>query len=141
MKSLGQGGSGKPRAKDSVMDMAHALIAAAADPKATKARLLTLEEATAESVRVRDEAAATVAEASKREAAAMAAEDAARSQREALAAETITAESRLSAERAEQREEAKRLLSTGQQLEIQRLDLEKREAALRRAFDAYNEGE
>ncbi len=137
MKSLGQGGSGKPRAKDGVMEMAHALIAVAVDPKGTKTRLRALEEATAESDRVRDEAAATVAEASKREAAAMAAEDSARSQREALAAETITAESRLSTERTELATERQRLSDWAKELEGQDSDMKLREAAMRRAFDAY----
>ena len=141
MRTLGQAGSGKPRGKDSVMDMAHALIAVAVDPKGTKARLLTLEEATAESVGVRDEAAATVAEASKRETAAMAAEASARSQREALAAETLTIESRLSAERTELATERQRLSEWASELEGKDSDINLREGALRRAFDAFNEGE
>lgn len=137
MKSLGQGGSGKPRAKDSAMDLAHALIAAATDPKATEARLLMLEEATAERVRVRDEATATVAEASKRETAAMAAEADARSQREALATETAKTESRLAGERANLVSEKQRLEDQAAAQDAFASDLMPREAALKRAFAAY----
>ena len=135
------GGSTRPRAKVGDFEKALELMAATGADKDTKAYLIELRDATLAHDKAKAEAEAMIAEAGRREVVAHTAEDDVRSQRAALKTETAESDRRLSAERATQRTEANRLLALTGELERQVEDLNQREDALRRAFDAYTKEE
>ena len=141
MMGVGKTGSGKPQPRPGDFERAWEVIVAAGGDKKTKEYLGELVAASAVHDKARTDAEAATAKASRRETAAMAAEASARSEREALDTQTTEADSRLNAERAEVARERDRLEDLGEGLEAKRLDLQLREAALRRAFSAYNEGD
>ena len=141
MRGLGLASSGRPKVRPGGFDSALEVIVAVRGDESTREYLTELVAATAAHDKAREGYEFAKAEASRRETVAMDAEAEARSQREALAAETMTIDSRLSAERAELKTERERLEELGERLESKRLDLTLREAAIQRAFAAYNEGE
>ena len=95
MKNLGMAGSALPRAKAGEFENALGLLAALAKPKATKASLLELQDATAAADKAREDAEASTAKAQQRESAAQKAEAAATVGRQALADETARSEAAL----------------------------------------------
>lgn len=137
MTALGMGGSALPRTKPGDYDRALALVAGLGDDNAVKAKLIELRNAEAANNVARENAEGAIAESKQREAAAMEAEDNARSQRAALATATEEADKRIRAERAELATERQHLTELADDLEAKELDLTRREAALRTAFDAY----
>ena len=141
MNGLGLGGSALPRTKPGDYDRALALVAGLGDDKAVKAKLTELKDAQATHDAARDKAETAEAAAKDRDAGARQAEDNARSQRAALATATEEADKRIRAERAELATERQRLTELADDLEAKELDLTRREAAIRQAFDAYNKGE
>ena len=137
---IGLAGSGKPKVRPGDYERALALIVEVGGDKSTRAYLSELAAAEATHDKARTEAEAAAALAKRREATAREAEAAARDQREALRAETITTEARLSAQRSELATERQRLGEWGKELDAKDSDMTLREASLKRAFDAYNEG-
>ena len=137
MTGLGMGGSAKPKARPGDMDRFMAWLEFMSVDKSTKSYAKEVHEATLAHDAAREEATTATAEANRRDAMAREAEDAARSQREALAAEVTITDTRLTAERDELAREQQRLEEMATELEAKSLDLTPREAALRRAFDAY----
>ena len=137
MKSIGQAGSAMPRTKPGDYERALALIVEVGGDKSTKAYLTELVAASAVHDKARGEAEAAAAEAKRRDAVAREAEASARSQREALATETAETDRRLTADRAHLANERQRLEELATELEGKDSDMKMREAALRRAFDAY----
>lgn len=141
MTGIRLGGGAGPRVRPGDYERALALITELGGDKKTRAYLAELVAASAVNEKARTEAEAAVAEAKERDATAREAEASARSQREALAAETMTADSRLTAERAELATERDRLEDLARDLDAKVLDLRLRESAIQRAFAAYNEGD
>lgn len=96
MKTLGRmAGSSLPRPKPGDHERALALLAATADPKVTKARLVELRDATLAHEKARDDAQAAERKAAERDKAAEAAEADAIRARQALADETAKARDEL----------------------------------------------
>ena len=88
MKSLGQAGGAMPRAKPGDHERALALLAAIADPKATKRALTELRDSTAAADVAREASEAAERKAAERDKAAQKAEIGATRARQALADET-----------------------------------------------------
>ena len=91
MKSLGMASSAMPRAKPGDHERALALLAATADAKVTKARLVELRDATAAHDKAREDAEAAERKAAERAKAAHRAEMDATIARQALADESAEA--------------------------------------------------
>ena len=140
MTSLGMGGSRKPRTKPGDFGRLWEMLGPLHLDKTTKAYLSELVAAEAALVKTREEAEVATAEAKRQGATAREAEDRARSQREAFATETAETESRLTAERNKLATWKMELERWAELLRSTEDELHPRELALRRAFDAYEEG-
>ena len=133
MKSLGMAGSAVPRAKPGVHEHALALLAAIADPKATKRSLTELRDATAAHDKALEASEAATAEAAEREKAARRAEANATRARQALADESASAASALG-KRETAVAERERLATEAEQSQTARAEeLAQREDHLRKA--------
>ncbi len=137
MTGVGMGGTAPPRTRPGDYERALALVAGLGNDKAVKATLTKLRDAEAANNVARENAETAVAESKRREGLAREAEADARSQRTAFATETAETDRRLSAERQELAGERQRLGEWDEELEGKDSELTTREAALRRAFDAY----
>ena len=141
MTALGMGGSAKPKPRPGDMERGYQFNVSVNGDLKTREYLKELVTAQAAHDKARVAAEAAEADAKDRDAGARQAEDNARSQRAALATATEEADKRIRAERAELATERQRLTELSDNLKVSAVDLTEREAALRRAFDAYNEGE
>ena len=139
MTGPGLGGSARPKPKAGDYERALALITELGGDKHTKAYLSELVTATATYDAARTAAETAEQTAATREQLAHEAEMDAKSQRAALATETEQTDTRLRVTRIRQETEGERLLAMANDLKAKRLELETREAALRRAFDAYTQ--
>lgn len=137
MKNVGLTAPAMPRAKPGDYERALALMAATGADKGTKAYLIELQDATLADNAAREAAETAQAEAKRCEGLAREAEADARSQRASFATETAETDRRLTAERGELATERMRLGEWTKESEARETDLNLREAALRRAFDAY----
>jgi len=141
MRNLGQAGSGRPQARNGDYERALSLLSAVNGDLETKEYLRELQVAALAHDKASEEASAAIAEAKSRDARARQTEDAARSQRESLARETADAETQLRRERRDLEDERARLGAWSEELGARATDIDQREAALRRAFEAYTKGD
>ena len=137
MMGVGQTGSALPRAKAGDYDRALALVAGLGDDKAVKAKLTELRDASLAHDKAREEAEAAALEAKRRDAMAQDAEDGARSELAELAGHKAAFDAQTRNERATLDAERQRLDEIAKQYDAEGADLNQREAALKRAFDAY----
>ena len=133
MKSLGQAGSGMPRTRTGDHDRALSLLAAMADPKATKKSLIELRDAQMAADEAREAAEATMAAATKRDTMAREAEADATRARQALADETEKARVERSQRESAIAEREKAQHSRDLVQESREQDLSHREKLLREA--------
>ena len=133
MKSLGMTGPAMPRAKPGDHERALALLAATADAKVTKARLLELRDATAAHDKSREEAEAATAKAKQRESEAQAAEADAIRARQALADDSAKARDELGKRETAVAERERLVTEAEQSQEAQDTELTRREVHLREA--------
>ncbi len=133
MKSLGMSGGAMPRAKPGDHERALALLAATADTKVTKARLVELRDATLAHDKAREDAEAAGRKAAERDKAAHRAELDATIARQAMADESAEAQAAL-AKRETAVAERERLATECEQSQEQRdKGLAQREDHLRKA--------
>nr|CAK32571.1 hypothetical protein 10D02-37 [uncultured organism] len=137
MTGLGMGVSALPRTKPGDYDRALALVAGLGDDKAVKAKLTELKDAQAAHDAAREKAEGAIAESKQREAAALEAEEGARSDLAELAALKAAHDAGIRNERATLDAEGRRLDEQAKALDAEQADLNRREAAIQRAFDAY----
>ncbi len=133
MKTLGMAGSTMPRTKPGDHERALALLAATAEPKVTKARLVELRDATAAHDKSREEAEAAELKVVERTEAAQAAEADATRARQALADDSAKARDELGKRETAvaEREKVAGEVETSQ--EAQDTELTRREVHLREA--------
>ena len=130
-------GSARPKARAGDFERAWEVIVAAGGDKQTRDYLKELVAAEATYVESRERATAATAEAERREAAALETEETARSDLAELAAQQAAYDTRTRNERATLDAERRRLDELAKRLDDEGADLNRREAALRTAFDAY----
>ena len=134
MKTLGRmAGSSMPRAKPGDHERALALLAATADTKVTKARLVELRDATAAHDKSREEAEAAERKAAERDKAAHRAELDATVARQALADESAEAAASLGKRETAVTERERLAAEAEQSQEARDKELQRREDHLRKA--------
>ena len=137
MSGMGLVGSARPKARAGDFERALALMVEVGGDKQTRKYLEELVAAEATYVESRERATAATAEAERREAAALEAEETARSDLAELAAHQAAYDTCTRNERATLEAERRRLDDLAKKLDDEGIDLNRREAALRTAFDAY----
>ncbi len=130
----------RPKTRPGDYERALELVASLGGDLKTKKYLAEMQQATLVHDKARAESEAATAAAKLEVSAAREAEDRTRLEREALATETKETEGRLRSQRSELQVERLRLEEWDRALAAKELDFEPREAALRRAFDAYHGG-
>ena len=137
MAGLGHPGRAMPRTKAGDYERCLELLATFGADTATRAYVVELRDAALVHDAAREAADAATAEAGRREAAALEAEEAAWSDLAELAAHKVAYDARTRSERTELDAERRRLDELAKKLDDEGADLNQREAAIKRAFDAY----
>ena len=137
MSAFNQPGRARPQARPGDWERAIEILAATGADKETKTYLTDLRDASAAHDTARETAEAATAESKQREAVALEVEEGARSELAELAAHKTAYDTRIRNERAELDAERRRLDEQAKTLDAEGADLTRREAAILRAFDAY----
>ena len=130
-------GRALPRAKSGDLDTALKLLLMFGNDAVVTARVTELRDATAANEVAQQKSEEATTAAANREASARAAEEDASRRLAVLGTETAESDRRLSAERGELAAERRRLGEWASNSEVQQAELDGREAALHRAFEAY----